>query len=311
MKNDNVLKKKRGSRSFNTNSKVRNLDPSSAGAFNVYRMMALRIKPQLVDNTLELETLPRVNQIDLKPGEKEQFIEAFKTIIRNGQFADLITIHTNVYQNRIHTEITDVETNQRFLPWHRVFLHELERRLNSTPEGNSKIRIPYWDWTVHREIPDWLEDFRPKIDKVLVFPPPVFPPRTTEPVPVIQTIRVQRAPGQAVHPVTGRRVELPTKPQVGRILSQSRDFREFTAALEGLHGLPHVWVGGTMAQYVSPADPLFWLHHSNIDRLWDSWPKSQSQLPNLQGSDAEMTPWSYRTDTDPIHDTKYFNYTYK
>jgi tyrosinase len=292
------LKKNRGSRSFNTNSKVRSLDPFNAGVFNVYRLMALRVKPQIVDNTLELETLPRVNQIDLGMEEKEQFIKAFKTIIKDGQFADLVSIHSDAFRNRIHTEFTDAETNQRFLPWHRVFVYELERRLNSAAEGNS-IRIPYWDWTVHREIPDWLEDFKPIIKNVAVFPSP-----PAAPVPVIRTIRVERRPGEDPRGV------LPTKTRIDRVLSIRNNFREFTAALEGLHGGPHVWVGGTMATYVSPADPIFWLHHANIDRLWNLWPSSQSELPNLQGADAQMIPWSYRTDTDPIQDTKYFNYTY-
>ena len=26
-----------------------------------------------------------------------------------------------------------------------------------------------------------------------------------------------------------------------------------------------------MGTYLSPLDPIFWLHHCNIDRLWASW----------------------------------------
>jgi tyrosinase len=271
----------------------------------VYGRMALRIKSQIENATLQVQALPRVNQKDLGPAEKERFIKAFETIIKNGQFADLVSIHSDAYRNRIHTETTDVETNQRFLPWHRVYLFELERRLNSTPDGDSKIRIPYWDWTVDREIPDWLKDFKPVIDRV-----PVFPPPPNDPVPEIRKIIVERTPGERINPRTGRPFELPTTVQVDR-LDSLKNFRDFTAYLEGIHGLPHLWVGGTMAEYVSPADPIFWLHHSNIDRLWALWPTSQSELPNLQGASAEMTPWDYRTDRDPIQDTNFFYYNYK
>jgi len=42
--------------------------------------------------------------------------------------------------------------------------------------------------------------------------------------------------------------------------------------LESLpHGLPHMFVGYSMATMSSPDDPFFWLHHCNIDRLWHLW----------------------------------------
>jgi tyrosinase len=44
----------------------------------------------------------------------------------------------------------------------------------------------------------------------------------------------------------------------------------------------------------APADPLFWMHHANIDRLWWKWQKSPAgagKNPNLTGSAAVMDPW--------------------
>jgi tyrosinase len=36
-------------------------------------------------------------------------------------------------------------------------------------------------------------------------------------------------------------------------------------------------VGGTYGQmgdpFASPADPIFWMHHENLDRVWWSWQK--------------------------------------
>jgi tyrosinase len=34
-------------------------------------------------------------------------------------------------------------------------------------------------------------------------------------------------------------------------------------------------VGGFMQAFMSPADPIFYLHHANIDRLWDVWTRKQ------------------------------------
>jgi hypothetical protein len=38
-----------------------------------------------------------------------------------------------------------------------------------------------------------------------------------------------------------------------------------------LHNRVHTWVGGSMFVGTSPNDPVFFLHHCNIDRLWALW----------------------------------------
>jgi len=48
-----------------------------------------------------------------------------------------------------------------------------------------------------------------------------------------------------------------------------------------------------MVSFLSPVDPIFFLHHANIDRLWDAWTRRQAALgrPTLpQG--ADLTAWS-------------------
>jgi hypothetical protein len=36
---------------------------------------------------------------------------------------------------------------------------------------------------------------------------------------------------------------------------------------------------------MSPLDPIFWLHHCNIDRIWDSWlAQRHSNSPALASS---------------------------
>lgn len=44
------------------------------------------------------------------------------------------------------------------------------------------------------------------------------------------------------------------------------------ASIHALHGGPHNGVGGEMADlFASAGDPLFFLHHAQIDRLWTQW----------------------------------------
>ncbi|KAF4840646.1 Tyrosinase-like protein orsC [Colletotrichum siamense] len=54
------------------------------------------------------------------------------------------------------------------------------------------------------------------------------------------------------------------------------DFGSFTRQTElTVHGAGHVGVGGLYGvltdAWASPGDPLFYLHHANMDRLWWSW----------------------------------------
>jgi hypothetical protein len=59
------------------------------------------------------------------------------------------------------------------------------------------------------------------------------------------------------------------------------------------HDNVHGVIGGFMGQFLSPVDPIFFLHHANLDRLWDVWTRRQNSLGNPtlpQG--ADLTTWS-------------------
>jgi tyrosinase len=61
------------------------------------------------------------------------------------------------------------------------------------------------------------------------------------------------------------------------------------SVLEGFpHNKVHNYIGGVgpidpgpygnMTNFLSPVDPIFFLHHSNMDRLWDVWKRKQQRL---------------------------------
>lgn len=76
---------------------------------------------------------------------------------------------------------------------------------------------------------------------------------------------------------------------------------------DGLHGMMHVYIGrgehynkifqkystGLMAKVPSAGfDPVFWLHHSMVDRIWESWDVStRGKRPSLK--DLQDLPWPY------------------
>ena len=70
------------------------------------------------------------------------------------------------------------------------------------------------------------------------------------------------------------------------------------------HNTAHNYIGGHMSTGASPNDPIFWMHHCYIDRIWAHWqdnvnggfPDELTDLmgnPNPPGSrpDDEMWPW--------------------
>jgi tyrosinase len=72
-----------------------------------------------------------------------------------------------------------------------------------------------------------------------------------------------------------------------------------------------------MVQFYSPVDPIFFLHHGNLDRLWDVWTRRQTALgrPALpQGADLDT--WSNEqfrfftnAQSQPVTQTKCGSYT--
>lgn len=72
------------------------------------------------------------------------------------------------------------------------------------------------------------------------------------------------------------------------------EFKGF-GALEGQpHNNVHVSVGtpyGFMAGFMSPVDPVFWLHHANVDRLWWLWQKRNPTTRGLPTAQQGLARW--------------------
>ncbi|WP_260288870.1 tyrosinase family protein [Peribacillus aracenensis] len=78
--------------------------------------------------------------------------------------------------------------------------------------------------------------------------------------------------------------------------------RDLQSVVDGpaLHNLVHGWVGGHMGSVpVSPNDPVFFLHHANVDRIWAMWKilqREEKYLPRRSGPfghnlNDPMFPW--------------------
>jgi tyrosinase len=221
----------------------------------------------------------RKDQGALSETERERFLCAYDVLIANGTLGQFVMIHGETHYHH---------GTQRFLPWHRVYLIMLEHALQSV---HPDVTMPYWDWTQAAEetFPAWLAGVTPPVP----MPPPQAP------------ITVTRSPGNTSW-LASMASNIPS-------IMTITDLPSFTSNLEGVHGGVHVWVGGTMSSIpTAPADPIFWMHHANIDRLWWQWQQSHAgKNPNLTGtgpSSPVMDPWSY---TEPqTRDINALGYAY-
>lgn len=68
-----------------------------------------------------------------------------------------------------------------------------------------------------------------------------------------------------------------------------------TPGVQGLHGGGHQGTGGDMSDFFSaPGDPIFYLHHAQVDRLWTQWqrldPKTRQYALSGTGTLANYPP---------------------
>lgn len=93
-----------------------------------------------------------------------------------------------------------------------------------------------------------------------------------------------------------------------------------------LHATVHMWVGGMddegqsgalMDTATSPNDPVFWLHHANIDRIAEAWWAAHAYAyapmsggPNGNNYDDEMDPFAPLTNGDMAVPTGTLGYVY-
>ena len=153
-----------------------------------------------------------------------------------------------------------------FLPWHRAYLYSFEQYLM---DQEPTVRLPWWDWADDQAIPDaygqlLLSDG--SSNPLAAAPITGIPDNQFTEDGVPQTGETYRQPD------TGPDAYLPTPDMVTTALGLD-DFLDFTTYLEQqIHNPVHNWVGGTMAMIPLAAyDPIFWAHHTMIDRIWSLW----------------------------------------
>lgn len=206
----------------------------------------------------------RPNQRDLSSKQQKAFVAAVNslhgTAVVAPAYRAFVQVHVEAMSMtgmsfQVHTMPGLAVLGRNFLSWHRRFLWQFEQRLQAI---DPHVAVPYWDWIADPVLPAFLSD-------------PVL----------LNTWSVVRSWDPT---------QLPVQADVD-IATSRHTFSTFQRKLElGAHGDVHMAVGGTMSGISSPADPLFWLHHANIDRLWARWQTDHPQAKTPRGNSMLQPP---------------------
>ncbi|KAL1923871.1 uncharacterized protein VTP21DRAFT_6906 [Calcarisporiella thermophila] len=201
--------------------------------------------------------------------ERRDFLNAVRALnqgVRPTRFDRLVRIHQVARENAHY--------QPQFLPWHRYFLREYERALQSI---NPRVVLPYWNWGEDASNPtssrifsnEWFGGNGNCVNtgafanwRVYYYGNNYYYPHCLR-----RNINLQ---DNVVDTVALQNI----------ILTSDR-YDTLRRALEGNpHSGIHVGIGGDMFTMASPNDPLFYMHHAFIDKLWADWQKRNPRLAN-------------------------------
>lgn len=160
-----------------------------------------------------------------------------------------------------------------FLPWHRAYLYNFEKLMQERLSDSEEIGVPWWDWrsdaTISEGIPKSYseDDGNPLLKFHMNFT--ARDDQGQERVIDRDTSRHPKSPDELSRYKKRFHMQNSDIPD----LYSLPDFSQFSERLRvGWHNAIHNWIGGDMGIVAFSAyDPIFWIHHCNIDRIWAIW----------------------------------------
>lgn len=197
----------------------------------------------------------------------------------------------------IHASLT-------FNPWHREMINRYEVMLQ---EADPTVKLLYWNWTQH------------PVSGPFDFFTSTFMGNSGLGSPSVVSMGAPFLPAFGPPPVT-RRMKAGAPPaQPDATVLAATPYPTFRSTLEvPNHNVSHTFIGndvlpvGSMSNTATAAsDPIFFMLHGNVDRLWAKWQRNPSTLsrldPNLTYAPAsanpvlndDMAPWNGDTGVHP------------
>jgi len=163
------------------------------------------------------------------------------------------------------------QNSNNFLPWHRLYIYYFERIVRQVC-GHPEFTLPYWNYTSSDPAQRGVmpEQFRLPDD-------PLYGSL------YVATRGSLANSGQPIQQYqTGDQMDI-TDAMLKTNYSTVDSVQGFCRAVDsGIHGRIHVLTGTSKDMGSVPyagQDPLFFVHHANIDRMWASWNKNGGKNP--------------------------------
>ncbi|HYH16428.1 MAG TPA: tyrosinase family protein [Flavisolibacter sp.] len=153
-------------------------------------------------------------------------------------------IHGTTLTNNLQSWNSCQHGTRFFFSWHRMYIYFFERIVRAK-SGNPSFTMPYWDYQTNPVLPPAFRDNTPGN-------------------PLYDSTRYASINGGGALPSS---ISTSINNALNNVL-----FDDYQTRIEGPHGAVHNAIGGNMRLIrASGKDPIFYLHHTNIDRLWDVW----------------------------------------
>jgi len=242
---------------------------------------------QVMAGTTVLAELPlmvrvRKNAATLTTSERDRFIAAFAQFNNKGagRFADFRNVHTQAGKPEAHGA-------PGFLPWHRAFMLDLERELQAI---DPSVALHYWRFD--QKAPSlFTVDFLGASDSngTVHF-------SSTNPLQFWTTdgvLGINRRPlfDIATEGANG----VLTQTQTLALGGSGNKYSLFRGMEGNPHGLAHTTWGGSISSIPTAAkDPLFFMLHANVDRLWAKWQKQFGRFNRALAASFDSPPGGNR-----------------
>jgi tyrosinase len=235
---------------------------------------------EILDGSTVVNSVPvmvriRKNANNLSPQERDRFVGAFAKLNDQGQgrFKDFRDMHVRISLSQAHGA-------PGFLPWHRAYLLDLERDLQAI---DPSVALPYWRFD--EPAPNiFTEDFLGEADANGTV-------HFSENNP-LQYWRADGLLGVDRQPLFA----LSSAPELlseAKTLALGNAYKGFRTMEIDPHGYAHTSFDGPISNpATAPRDPLFFLLHCNVDRLWAKWQRKFSRFDAANAASFDTIPSS-------------------
>ncbi|MFQ3244372.1 MAG: tyrosinase [Arenicella sp.] len=187
----------------------------------------------------------------------QEFVSAVATLKSNTTASDP---NSWLFWSNIHVQYCP-HRKPYFLAWHRGYIHLFEKKIQEL-SSNPSFRLPYWDYY------------------------------SSPTMPVEFTNSSGNNPLYVARTNTNVSAALSYSPFANSVVNfQTGEANAFEPSVESMpHNQVHNIIGRPfMRGKTSPQDPIFWVHHANIDRLWAAWTASGNGRMQPPASDSYWT----------------------